>query len=84
MRRLLRQAAFVHICNEENSVVSEMYRRLTGRGKAHNEALVACSRKLLTVVWSVLRNRRPYTSDTELLAKSNRMAEELLEEESDE
>ncbi len=50
-----------------------MYNRLKARGKAHNEALIACSRKLLTVVWLVLRNRRLYTNDAGLLARAAEM-----------
>lgn len=74
-RRLLKQAAFVHSQTVEDSVVSEMYRRLRSRGKAHNEVLVACARKLLTVVWSVLRSGRTYTSDPGLLKAAREMAD---------
>jgi transposase len=74
-RRLLKQAAWVHVVNEPDSVVGNMYRRLRKNGKAHNEALIACARKLLTVVRSVLINDRPYTSDPRLLARSAEMAD---------
>jgi transposase len=80
-RRLLCQAAFVHANTVENSVVTKMYNRLKGRGVAHTEAQVACARKLLTVVWSVLKNDLPYTDDEGLLARAaeteNKMEEEL-------
>ncbi|MCL2295754.1 MAG: transposase, partial [Methanomassiliicoccaceae archaeon] len=66
-RRLLCQAAFVHVNTMENSVVTRMYNRLKGRGMAHKEVLVACARKFLTVVWSVLKNDIPYTDDAGLL-----------------
>lgn len=72
-RRLLAQAAFVHTMNVEDSVVTGMYNRLKGRGMAHKEVLTACSRKLLTVVWSVLRNDLPYTDDAGLLARASEM-----------
>lgn len=75
-RRLLKQAAWVHINTVDDSVVTLMYRRLVKNGKSHNEALVACARKLLTVIWSVLRNDRRYTSDQRLLAKARAMDEE--------
>jgi transposase len=75
-RRLLKQAAWVHV-NNCDSVVTRMYRRLKRNGKAHNEVLVACARKLLTVVWSVLRSDRPFTTDPRLLARSAAMAEEV-------
>jgi len=68
-RRLLCQAAFVHANTVEDSVVTRMYIRLKKRGMAHQEALVACARKLLTVVWSVLKNDLPYTDDAGLLAR---------------
>jgi len=70
-RRLLCQAAFVHANTVEDSVVTRMYSRLKARGMSHKEATVACARKLLTVVWSVLRNDIPYTDDTGLLARAS-------------
>lgn len=76
-RRLLKQAAFVHVSNVEDSVVTKMYHRLKGRGKAHNEALIACARKLLTVVWSVLKNRQPYTTDAGMIARASEMADAM-------
>jgi transposase len=69
-RRLLTQAAFVHVNTVSNSVVTRMYNRLRGRGMSHKETLVACARKPLTVVWSVLRNRLPYTDDDGLLERA--------------
>jgi len=79
-RRLLCQAAFVHTMTVENSVVTRMYNRLKGRGMSHREVLVACARKLLTVVWSVLKNDLPYTDDEGLLARAAEN-ESVLEEE---
>ena len=76
-RRLLKQAVFVHVNHVEDSVVTKMYNRLKGRGMAHNEVLVACSRKLLTVVWAVLRDRLPYTDNAGLLARARDMASEM-------
>jgi len=78
-RRLLCQAAFVHVNTVEDSVVTRMYNRLRGRGMTHKEALVACARKLLTVVWSVLRNRLPYTDDAGLLARASETEEKMEE-----
>lgn len=75
VRRLLKQAVWVHINHTPDSVVTQMFNRLRNNGKAHNEALIACARKLLTVVRSVLINDRPYTSDMSLLAHSAEMAE---------
>ena len=74
-RRLLKQATWVHIMKVPDSVVTQMFNRLRNNGKAHNEALIACARKLLTVVRSVLISGRPYTSDKRLLAQSREMAD---------
>lgn len=74
-RRLLKQATWVHVMKVPDSVVTQMFNRLRKNGKAHNEALIACSRKLLTVVRSVLINDRPYSSDMRLLAQSREMAD---------
>lgn len=78
-RRLLMQAAFVHVNTVEDSVVTAMYDRLRANGKAHKEAQTACARKLLTVVWSVLRSNTPYMAPSERLERASEMADELLE-----
>lgn len=74
-RRLLKQATWVHVMKVPDSVVTQMFNRLRKNGKAHDEALIACSRKLLTVVRSVLINDRPFTTDPRLLAQSREMAD---------
>ena len=78
-RRLLCQAAFVHVNTVEDSVVKRMYNRLKNRGMAHKEAQVACARKLLTVVWSVLKNDLPYTDDASLLERASLKENEMEE-----
>jgi len=78
-RRLLIQAAFVHANTVENSVVTRMFNRLKGRGMAHREAQVACARKLLTVVWSVLKSGLPYTDDEGLLARAAETVDRMEE-----
>lgn len=80
IRRLLMQAAFVHAQNAPDSVVTAMWNRLKAKGKAHREVQVACARKLLTVVWSVVKNDRPYTDDLESLKESQEMADSLVED----
>lgn len=80
VRRLVMQAAFVHANTVDDSVVKRMYDRLKLRGMAHREVLCACARKLLVVVWSVLKNHRPYVDDEELLRRSEEMLDMLLEE----
>ncbi|MCL2890911.1 MAG: transposase [Methanomassiliicoccaceae archaeon] len=77
-RRLICQAAMVHI-RVTDSIVAKMYHRLKGRGKAHKEALVACGRKLMTIVWSVIKSGRPFTVDTDVLKKADE-EEEIVEE----
>jgi hypothetical protein len=57
-----------------------MYSRLRGRGVSHKEAQVACARKLLTVVWSVLKNDLPFTDDEGLLARAAETEDRLEEE----
>jgi len=79
-RYLLMFCVLSHVKHVEDSVVAKMYRRLVANGKPKREALVAAGRKLMTVVWSVLKNNRPYTIDLGLL----RMAMETEESEKDE
>lgn len=43
-------------------------------------AQVAPTRKFTTVVWSVLRNPRPFSTNRALLKRSAEMAEEDLEQ----
>jgi len=78
-RYLLMFNVLAHVKHDENSVVTKMYRRLVNNGKAKREAMVAASRKLLTVLYSVLKSGIPYTSDQERL----RLAKETEEEEKD-
>lgn len=79
-RKLLCQAAFVHTQHAENSVVTEMYKRLRANGKSHKEAQTACARKLLVVIWSVLKNDEPYKADERLLADASEASEQAQED----
>ena len=79
IRRLLAQAAFVHVQHAPDSVVTAMWNRLKRKGKAHREVQIACARKLLTVVWSVVKNDRPYVMDPETLRSAQKEAELLTE-----
>jgi transposase len=79
MRKRLMDCVRAHIRFAKDSVVTMLYNRLVGNGKSKREAQVAASRKLLTVVWSVLRSGRPYSSDPEAL-KGAREMEGLSEE----
>lgn len=78
--RLLKQAAFVHVNKVEDSVVTQMYNRLRANGKPFNEVKMACARKLLTVVWSVLRSGKPYVSPSELQKEASDLADEMVED----
>lgn len=78
-RYLLMFCVLGHVKHDESSIVTKMYRRLVNNGKARREAMVAAGRKLMTVVYSVLKNGRPYTSDPEKL----RLARETEESEKD-
>ena len=44
-----------------NKALIELYARLTKRGKAHNEALIACARKLLIYANTVVQRGTPWT-----------------------
>ncbi len=45
---------------QKNPWLRSYYQRLIARGKPPKLALVACMRKLLTAVYSVAKNRRPF------------------------
>ena len=45
---------------QRNAWLRDHYQRLRARGKLPKVALVACMRKLLTAVYSVAKNRRPF------------------------
>lgn len=62
-RHLLMYCVMGHLNHQEDSVVTRMYRRLVENGKPKREAQVAAGRKLLTVMYSVLKNQRQYVSD---------------------
>jgi len=42
--------------------IKGLYDRLKAGGKTHKQAMVACSRKLLMIVYAVLKHRKPYQS----------------------
>jgi len=43
-----------------NPVIAEFYRRLVERGKAKKVALVACMRRLLTIMNAILKHEKPW------------------------
>ena len=79
IRRLLAQAAFVHVQHAPDSVVTGLWNRLKKKGKAHREVQIACARKLLTVVWSVAKNDCPYVMDPEEMRAAREEADVLTE-----
>jgi transposase len=46
-----------------NPVIKAFYEKLTKAGKVHKVAMVACMRKLLTVLNAMLRNQQPWTDN---------------------
>ena len=47
-----------------NPVIREFYHRLTARGKPHKVAMVACMRKMLTILNAMVRQSTPWTPET--------------------
>ena len=47
-----------------NPVIREFYQRLTARGKPHKVAMVACMRKMLTILNAMMRQSTPWTPET--------------------
>jgi transposase len=63
-RRRLRRSLFAAALPAAfrwNKTLIELYARLTKRGKAHNQALIACARKLLIYANSVVQRGTPWT-----------------------
>ena len=48
-----------------NKALVAFYKRLTGRGKTHREALIACARKLLVYANTVLTRDQPWVENTQ-------------------
>lgn len=60
MREVLYMGALV--ATRFNPTIKEFYERLCARGKPKMVALVACMRKLLTILNAILKNRTPWRS----------------------
>lgn len=89
-REFLGYAVKAHVMWAKDSVVTIMYNRLRARGMPYKKVITACSRKMVDVVWSVLKNGRSFTSDQNVLrqargaaAEIERMDSELSEQELD-
>lgn len=63
-RRLVRRGLFMVTLTGIRTMpeLKDMYDRLRLRGKIHRQAMVACIRKLLMIVYGVLKHEKPYQS----------------------
>jgi transposase len=61
VRRVLYMAALV--ATKHNPVISAFYKRLLARGKERKVALVACMRKLLTILNTMVRNNEVWRTE---------------------
>jgi transposase len=59
IRTLLYMAAVAAV--RSNATIREFYNRLKSRGKPHKVALVACMRKMLTILNAMVRDGTPWT-----------------------
>jgi transposase len=62
VRTVLYMAATTAI--RSNPVIRAFYERLKSRGKPHKVAMVACMRKMLTILNAMLRQSTPWTPET--------------------
>ena len=63
VRRVLYMAALV--AAKHNALIKAFYQSLLARGKAKKVALVACMRKLLTIMNCIVRNNEPWRTNLE-------------------
>jgi transposase len=63
-RKLVRKVLFLPVLAGKNRVpeLKSLYDRLRLRGRTHRQAMVACIRKLLMIVYGLLKHRKPYKS----------------------
>jgi transposase len=63
-RSRLRQALYMatRVATRYNPVIRAFYQRLLTNGKAKKVALIACMRKLLTILNARLKNQQPWRS----------------------
>ncbi len=62
LRWIITEALHVHMRFDPGSSVSRFYRRVS-KGKKKSKALVAAANKLMKIVYSVLKEKRPYYSN---------------------
>ena len=61
VRTMLYMAATTAI--RSNPVIRDFYQRLKSRGKPHKVAMVACMRKMLTILNAMVRQSTPWTPE---------------------
>jgi transposase len=66
VRRVLYMATLV--ATRQNPVIAAFYQRLLARGKAKKVALVACMRKLLTILNTMVRHNEPWRTEEVVVA----------------
>ncbi|WP_408895628.1 IS110 family RNA-guided transposase [Rhodovastum atsumiense] len=61
-RTVVRSALFMAawVATRRNPILKSVYERLIAAGKAHMVALVACMRKLLTILNAIIRDQQPW------------------------
>jgi len=61
-----------------NPSIREFHARLIGAGKAKKVAIVACMRKLLTIVNAIMRDQRSWTMDASFTSPGAWLETQLL------
>lgn len=70
-RATLRTALYMAtlVATRHNPVIQKFYQRLLGAGKLKKVALVACMRKLLTILNAMVKSNKPWNDSLHLTAK---------------
>ena len=58
------------VATKRNPIIAAFYRRLLDDGKVKKVALVACMRKLLTILNAMARNMTPWKMETNVLTEA--------------
>ena len=62
LRWIITEALHIHMKFDPSSSVSRFYRRVS-KGTKKSKALVAVANKLMKIVYSILKEKRPYYSN---------------------
>jgi transposase len=60
MRSVLYMLTLVATATRYNPLIQAQYQQLLKRGKLKKEALIACMRKLLTILNAMMRDQQPF------------------------